>query len=412
MPLNIKAAMAKAAELTRSRKLMDATRVIQSALSGAPEAKTGPERGTAPRGRGAGLPPTIHLPPAGPWSATEAAADAKPARPTSVPPPFTPQRTRRPLGDVLDLLSRAKQARPGGFPLSGRTSPAPEIPHGAQFLTRSFSNAAGTRRYRLYVPAGLSDGPRPLVVMLHGCKQDPDDFAAGTGMNALAEEHGFLVAYPEQPGSANAMSCWNWFDPNDQRRDAGEPSIIAGITEEIAGEFNVDRARIFVAGLSAGGAMAVIMGATYPDLYNAVGVHSGLAYGAATDVPGAFTAMRGDGGMGILRSAARSPATSANPVRTIIFHGDADQTVHPSNAERIVAALNPEAEEAQDTRSGTAGGRAYSQILIQGRGGKPVGEHWVIKGGGHAWSGGDPAGSYTDPSGPSASREMVRFFLG
>jgi poly(hydroxyalkanoate) depolymerase family esterase len=232
-------------------------------------------------------------------------------------------------------------------------------------------------------------------------------------MNALAEEHGFLVAYPEQPGSANQMSCWNWFEPKDQRRDSGEPSIIAGITKEVAGEFGVDPARTFVAGLSAGGAMAVIMGATYPDLYGAVGVHSGLAYGAASDVPGAFMAMRGDGGMGILRSTARAPATAEHPVRTIIFHGDADQTVHPSNADRIVAALDPGAEIAtQDTRSGVAAGRAYTQRVIRDRSGNPVGEHWVIKGAGHAWSGGDPAGSYADPSGPAASREMVRFFLG
>jgi poly(hydroxyalkanoate) depolymerase family esterase len=314
---------------------------------------------------------------------------------------------------VLDVLGRAKSQGPSLFSLPGMKSRnTPSVPEGAQFLTRSFSNAAGTRNYRLYVPARAAEGSRALMVMLHGCKQNPDDFAAGTGMNALAEEHGFLVVYPEQPGSANQMSCWNWFEPKDQRREAGEPSIIAGITKQIAAEFDVDSTKIFVAGLSAGGAMAVIMGATYPDLFSAVGVHSGLPYEAAKDVPGAFMAMRGDNGMGMLRSTARAPATAENPVRTIIFHGDADQTVHPSNADRIVAALNPGAQDAAEhTRPGTAEGRAYTQRVILDGAGNQVGEHWVIKGAGHAWSGGNPAGSYTDPSGPDASREMVRFFM-
>jgi poly(hydroxyalkanoate) depolymerase family esterase len=249
--------------------------------------------------------------------------------------------------------------------------------------------------------------------MLHGCTQDPDDFAAGTGMNALAEEHGFLVVYPAQTSAANQMSCWNWFDPKHQLRGAGEPSIIAAITREVAAEFGVDPAKIFVAGLSAGGAMAAIMGHTYPDLYSAIGIHSGLVYGAASDMPGAFAAMRGDDRLKTaLRRAEQSSGRSAPPVRTMVIHGASDQTVHPSNAERIIAALAHGARPGpRETETGVANGRAYSRTEIRDSGGRLLAEHWVVQGAGHAWVGGNPAGSYADPHGPDASREFVRFSL-
>ena len=249
--------------------------------------------------------------------------------------------------------------------------------------------------------------------MLHGCTQNPDDFAVGTGMNRLSEEHGFIVAYPRQPMHANQSACWNWFNRKDQMRDAGEPSIIAGITRAIMTDFNIDAERVYVAGLSAGGAMAAIMSVTYPELYAATGVHSGLAHGSATDVVSAFAAMRG--GPGSVASAPRKTRRKGtnDHVRTIVFHGMSDQTVHPSNAEMIIAdARAGLADPLRETRyDGFMGGRAYTRSVITTASGVPHIEHWAIDGLGHAWSGGSPEGSHTDNNGPDASREMLRFFL-
>ena len=253
--------------------------------------------------------------------------------------PATLQRQRRPLPEVLGILNRglagdAFRSLPGGK----RVEPA-SIPEGAEFAERRFSCDAGTRTYKVYIPASVRNGREAsgLIVMLHGCKQDPDDFATGTRMNAEGETHGLIVAYPCQPSSANPSSCWNWFNPADQSRGAGEPAILAGLTRALSSEFGLDRENVFVAGLSAGGAMAVVMGATYPDLYSAVGVHSGLAYRAANDVVTAFAAMRGD--LSATQATSRSRVTSESPLlRTIVFHGSADRTVHPRNADRIISA--------------------------------------------------------------------------
>jgi poly(hydroxyalkanoate) depolymerase family esterase len=286
------------------------------------------------------------------------------------------------------------------------------VPPGAAFLTKTFSCAAGSRDYKVYVPGHAHGRKRPLLVMLHGCTQDPDDFALGTGMNLLAEKQGFLVAYPRQPATANPSACWNWFDLKDQMRGEGEPCIIEGITRAIMAEFDIDAGRVYVAGLSAGGAMALIMSATYPELYAAVGVHSGLAYRSATDLPSAFAVM---GGSSIPPPIAQRKTRSKDArVRTIVFHGESDLTVHPSNAGLIVADARAgfpgAAQETQHGRS--AGGRAYTRTLIRDARAIVHVEHWAIEGLAHAWSGGRPEGSYTDPDGPDASREMLRFFLG
>jgi poly(hydroxyalkanoate) depolymerase family esterase len=245
-------------------------------------------------------------------------------------------------------------------------------------------------------------GVEGLVVMLHGCTQTPEDFAVGTGMNALAERHHLVVAYPAQTGVHNPSACWNWFRPGDQARGAGEPAIIGGLTTTLAAEFGVTTDRTFIAGLSAGGAMAAVIGETYPELYSAVGVHSGLARGAASDIASAFAAMR------------RAPATgaAAHPAapRTIVFHGDADGTVHPSNAAQVIARAAGGGTATQRTRVAGSGCRSASRSTVLRTDGATH-ELWLVEGAGHAWSGGDPAGSYTDPTGPDASAEMVRFFL-
>ncbi|WGF90264.1 PHB depolymerase family esterase [Marinivivus vitaminiproducens] len=290
--------------------------------------------------------------------------------------------------------------------------PAEPLPDGARFTTRSFACAAGSRGYKLYIPAACAEERPPLglVVLLHGCQQNPDDFALGTGMNALAEIHGLLVAYPGQTSASNASSCWNWFNPADQRRDAGEPAILAGITREVMREFGLDREQVFVAGLSAGGAMAAILAATYPDLYAAVGVHSGLAHGSASDVVSAFAAMRGDGGAASHDIRNRTKPSEWPVVRTIVFHGSADRTVHPVNAQRIVEAAGLSGDPMRE-HGRSPGGRAYERTITMDAGGHSLVESWLIEGAGHAWSGGRAGGSYTDPSGPDASTAMVRFFL-
>ena len=304
------------------------------------------------------------------------------------------------LKEVTALLQaslRSDAAPPRGT----NPPPRPAAPEArGRFDEHTFSNESGTRRYRLYIPAGYQQAPVPLVIMLHGCTQSPADFAAGTRMNELAEGKIFLVAYPEQPRGANMSKCWNWFRTGDQRRDRGEPALIAGITRQIMREYPIDDRKVFVAGLSAGGAAAAIMGHEYPDLYAAVGVHSGLACGAAHDLQSALAAMRSGASNG-------DAGRPAKAMPTIVFHGTADHTVHPANAGRVVEqAMNRPVTPAV-LRGRSDGGMAYTRKVY----GRAMAEEWTLEGAGHAWSGGSAAGSYTDPTGPDASREMVRFFL-
>ena len=307
------------------------------------------------------------------------------------------------LQDMLDRLSALKP----GAPLcettsSGRAQPSVAVPDGAGFEERVFRGATGSLAYRLYVPGRAPGRAMPLVVMLHGCTQSPEDFAAGTRMNEVAEQQGFLVAYPRQTQSANLQKCWNWFEAKDQHRDGGEPALIAGLTREILRDHAVDPARVYVAGLSAGGAAAAIMGQAYPDLYAAVGVHSGLAAGAASDMPSAFAAMRQGG----------ARLHSNLPVPTIVFHGDRDRTVHPANGDQVLAQAGAGASlEADVSRGQASGGLDFTRTVQSDENGRPMLELWTLHGAGHAWSGGSTAGTYTEPRGPDASREMVRFFL-
>jgi poly(hydroxyalkanoate) depolymerase family esterase len=331
----------------------------------------------------------------------------------------TPAAAPEPFIDVVARVvtpGEAERSASNGDPVADDTQTT------GTFETHEFSNQAGTRSYMLYVPHRPSDAPRPMVVMLHGCTQSADDFAAGTQMNRLADEHGFLVVYPEQAAHANPSKCWNWFNPQDQARDVGEPSLIAGIVREVAARHAVDARRIFVAGLSAGAAMAVVMGETYPELFSAVGVHSGLAYGSAHDVLSAMMAMKG-GRAGLpgqmIKPVVAEPSRkqAVQPMPTIVFHGDRDHTVQHTNAAEIVR----QARDAHSARAGelvsstqrgeASGGRTYSRTVDDDGSGRAHIESWTVHGAGHAWSGGHASGSFTDGKGPDASAEMARFFL-
>lgn len=381
--------MDEVARLTRAGRIAEATGLVQRLLRGTGE----PAPTTAPD-------PSViegeftRLDPA---AKTEKASGRRPGHPA-----------RTGLGETLrGLATRLRPAGPHGGGMGAPRPAADALPDGASFVTASHSGASGTRAYKLYVPANRGEGPRPLVVMLHGCTQSPDDFAAGTRMNAFAERHGVFVAYPEQPASANPQRCWNWFKPEDQNRDRGEPDLLAGITRRIMREHPIDPTRVYIAGLSAGGAAAAIMAAAYPDLYAAVGVHSGLPAGAASDLPSALTAMRQGG------RAAPTRGGTGRAVPTIIFHGDRDRVVNPQNGDQVAAQATAAAHGLRtEVQHGEAPGRhGYSRTFHTDPSGRTLCEHWSIHGAGHAWAGGSPAGSYTDPQGPDATAEMMRFFL-
>ena len=282
----------------------------------------------------------------------------------------------------------------------GTAAPSPQGE--GTFLAGRFADARTERDYKLYVPPQAGRRPLPLVVMLHGCTQDPDDFAAGTRMNDLARDQGCFVLYPAQSSRANPQRCWNWFKHSHQQRGRGEPALLAAMTRHVMARHQIDAGRVYVAGLSAGGAMAAILGDAYPDLYAAVGVHSGLASGAARDLPSALAAMRTGG--------AATGGRAGPP--TIVFHGDADTTVHPSNGDHVIAASAGQPASAGEVeRRSSARGRGYTRRVHRSPEGRVQAEHWLVHGSGHAWSGGSGRGSFTDPGGPDATGEMFRFFL-
>lgn len=298
-----------------------------------------------------------------------------------------------------------------------------ELAEGAKFLEGSVTNHAGSRGYKLYVPSSYRGQPLPLVVMLHGCKQDPDDFAVGTRMNQIAEEKQCLVVYPAQARLASRPQCWNWFYPINQRRGFGEPSLIADITREVMRNYHVDERRVYVAGLSAGGAMAATMATTYPDMFAAAAVHSGMPYSAARDLYSAISAMKHGPRERRRKEDAVLEGAQASPgVPIIVFHGDADYVVHSSNGEQVVrqaVSAHNERAAGADADPATVSsviqrelpeGRSYTRTLHHDEFGQNVAEHWLIHGGGHAWAGGCRDGSFTDPQGPDATNEMMRFF--
>ena len=394
----------EATRLTQAGQLQEATAMIQRALHG----ESNPNGGVEPA----------------PAKASARRETAQPDQAQTITPqqPFTAHRNISSLGDLL----RGKLSGLPGLKTglnTGLATPAEALPEGATFNSGTFANQSGSRDYKLYIPSGYHGQRLPLVVMLHGCTQNPDDFAAGTGMNMLAEAQPCLVLYPAQTASAHHSKCWNWFKPSDQRRESGEPAIIAGMTRQIIHEYQLDERRVYVAGLSAGGAMATTLAMTYPDLYAAVGVHSGLPHGAAQDLPSALAAMQG--GTTPLascnkRADARATSSTDQKIPAIIFHGDRDTTVHPGNGDRVAAQhlsstgpgnLTTSEIVTKSRRGQVPDGHAYTCTTHHDADGLAILEQWSIHGAAHAWAGGTSQGSYTDPKGPDASREMLRFFL-
>ena len=444
MPDHLPTGMAEALRLTRAGRLAEATAAIQRTLGGLPtqappadvpttdRTSEGPDRVVSGGPEPAGLLPSA---PTQPWwfSTPKGGRDALELRRWDHIRPggggLTPgagklaeamTRIQQTLDRVLPTLAPPTPLSGAGLPQVGPLrTPAPAAPDrtrselepGGRFVAGSYTGPAGTRGYKLYVPSGYVGQAVPLIVMLHGCTQTADDCAAGTRLNLLAEKETCLVVYPEQAASANPSRCWNWFETAHQQRGKGEPSLIAGITRQVMASYRVDPCRVYAAGMSAGGAMAAILGAAYSDLYAAVGIHSGLPRGAAHDLRSAWSAMsRGgsDPGRG-----ATSGVQAGVPL--IVFHGDRDATVHPRNGEHALAQGAPIPVDGPDqrvtvSRGQVPGGHAYTRSVHRDATGQVVGEHWLVNGAGHAWSGGSPAGSFTDPSGPDASAEMLRFF--
>jgi poly(hydroxyalkanoate) depolymerase family esterase len=354
--------MQQASRLTHGGQLHEATRAIQQALARLGE------------GRAPTAPPA-----AAPWVVGDYVAELPTAPAIPVIQPTPP---------IAEQPQPAKHDAPESFE-QGR-----------------FEHALGTLPYKLYLPPTphtARSKPMPLVLMLHGCGQDPDDFAAGTGMNAIARAQGFAVLYPAQQPNANSQRCWNWFKPADQQREGGEAALLAALVRQVLAQQALDPQRVYAAGLSAGGAMASILGHTYPDLFAAVGVHSGLPCGAANGLISALSVMKSGNGSSTLHSS----------VPTIVFHGDADAVVHPNNGVAVLHSVVGAGEHPQATIvQGASGlGQAYTRNIYQLQDGSTLAEYWVLHGAGHAWSGGSQSGSFTNPLGPDASAEMWRFFL-
>ncbi len=395
---DVQQTLLEATRLTQAGQLAEATALIQRTLGSK----------------------NANEPSCGPTSNAEAPIDAE----FSVLDDTASAERTSPQQTPLTAARRSASEHSGGIP--GRWSPqehhrSRSIPSfrtaptgttaGGRWVEQTYSNAHGSRPYKLYLPGGYTGETVPLFVMLHGCTQSALDFAAGTRMNELADKHRFLVAYPEQVASANGSKCWQWFEGSDQQREKGEPSLLAGMTRQVMSHYNVNARQIYIAGLSSGGAMAAILAATYPDLYAAVGVHSGLPYGAASDLRSAFTVMK--------QGASRRSRSLAETIPLIIFHGDADPLVAPINADQLAdqwleasvrGSETTQRPESLRVEGQTAGGQSYTCTIYHDRDEQVIVEKWIVHQAGHAWAGGSPKGTYTDVRGPDASREMLRFF--
>jgi poly(hydroxyalkanoate) depolymerase family esterase len=335
---------------------------------------------------------------------------------------------------ALQELATALQTllRPAPSPIRrrpGRRRSAPVPREDAAHDERAFTVAGHARRALIHLPTGVEPGVAvPLVCVLHGCTQEPQSFAAATRITEAADRYGFVAVCPRQSREDNMLRCWNWFLPEHQARGAGEPAYIAGIVSELIAtrtKMTIDTRRVFMAGFSAGGAMAAILAATYPDLFAAVAVHSGLAYGCASDLRAAFRAMASGANdpdpQG--RAAHAAMGVFARPVPTIVIHGTHDRTVAPVNAQQLLQqsmAANrlaaPEICDLDIARPTTTwqerlnGGHAYTRSQWTDRRGALLHELLMVDGLGHAWSGGVPGGSHTDPLGPDATDAIWRFF--
>jgi poly(hydroxyalkanoate) depolymerase family esterase len=279
---------------------------------------------------------------------------------------------------------------------------------------------AGSRAYDVYLPAGHRRASRvPLVVLLHGCNQSAEQFVTATRFQALADRHGFVLAAPRQSRAHQPGGCWRWYESGHQVRGAGEPAILAGIAAEMVAErarWRIDPSRIYAAGLSAGGAMALILAVTYPDVFAAVGVHSAPAYRTASTGRKALAAMHG-------RAAAPAPVPGARTAPLILFQGSADSVVHGRSGRLVVDQWLAQHEAGSTgSRDGmritrtrgstkrTPDGRRYTVTRWYTARGRKQLEYWDVDGLGHAWSGGIADGSYSDPRGPRASTAMWQFF--
>ena len=386
---NFATMLGEATELVHSGNLMEATAAIQRALNN-----------QAPLARATRAAPTAQ------------AAAASPSAATCAKPAASPWRAARSAG-AGNLRSKLKSTVEDAVVREVRESPD-------SFERVTFMHAGTRHQYRLYVPPGAASGAAmPLVLMLHGCTQNADDFALGTGMNQAAAPANALVLYPVQPRSANANGCWNWFEPGHQRRGQGEPELLVAMVRDVMARHPVDAQRVYAAGLSAGGAMAAVLGREYPDVFAAVGVHSGLQAGAANNMMAALSAMNNGAKLGTKSRPAAHPSGAAYPA-LIVFHGDADSTVHAKNGEQLVdaalqAALGSKSAVQHEALSGqSGGGQRFTRTVYRAANAKNsavLAEHWVLHSAGHAWSGGNARGSYTDARGVSATEEMLRFFL-